>query len=80
MFKNEIAFKNHEHGLAVAKMLLEENYVVLLSCEENLLIINYEWTEDFANRNDVVFMQRWEFDEKYCLIDNEEEENYDVAL
>lgn len=64
MLRNEICFKNHEQGLKVAKYLLDENYVVILSYEENLLVINYEWTES-CNRNDVVFMPRDEFEEKY---------------
>ena len=66
--KNELAFKNHDNGFKVAKMLLDENYVVMLSYEEDLLILNWEWSERDADRNDVVFMRRDEFDEKYCEI------------
>ena len=66
--RNELAFKNHDNGFKVAKMLLDENYVVMLSYEEDLLILNWEWSERGADRNDVVFMGRWEFDEKYCEI------------
>ena len=66
--KHELAFKNHDNGFKVAKMLLDENYVVMLSYEEDLLILNWEWSERGADRNDVVFMERWEFDEKYCEI------------
>lgn len=73
MFRNEIAFKNHDRGLEVAKALLDESYVVLLSYEENLLIVNYEWSESNADRNDVVFMPRWEFEENYEQIIKEEE-------
>ena len=64
MYKNEIAFKNHKNGLVVAKALLDEDYVVMLSYEEQLLIINYEWSERGANRNDVVFMRRDEYEEE----------------
>ena len=64
MFKNEIAFKDHFNGMQVAEMLLEEGYVVMLSYEEELLIVNWEWCESgFANRNDVVFMSRCEYEE-----------------
>ena len=62
---NELAFKNHENGMKVAKMLLDEEYVVLLSYEEQLLIVNYEWSERGANRNDVVFMRRDRFEEEF---------------
>ena len=66
--KHELAFKNHDNGFKVAKMLLDEDYVVMLSYEEDLLILNWEWSERGADRNDIVFMERWEFDEKYCEI------------
>lgn len=72
MFRNEIAFKDHKRGMEVAKALLDESYVVLLSYEENLLIINYEWSECYANRNDVVFMSRWDFEENYVQLNKEE--------
>ena len=65
MYKNEIAFKNHNNGMLVAEMLLEEGNVVMLSYEENLLIVNWEWCESgFANRDDMVFMSRWEYEEE----------------
>ena len=75
MFKNELAFKNHEAGLQVAKMLLDENYVVLLSYEEDLLILNWEWSmSSQANRNDVVFMSREDYeDELYSRHDEDED-------
>ena len=62
MFKNELAFKDHYNGMSVAEMLLDEDYVVLLSYEDDLLIVNYEWSEHNADRNDVVFMSRYEYD------------------
>ena len=67
--KNELAFKNHINGYRVAKVLLDEGNVVLLSYEEELLIINWEWCESgYADRNEVVLMPEWEFEEKYCEI------------
>jgi len=65
MYKNEIAFKDHFNGMTVAEMLLEEGNVVMLSYEDDLLIVNWEWCESgFANRNDVVFMSQWEYEEE----------------
>ena len=61
---NEISFYNHEMGLRVAKALLDEHYVVMLSYEEDLLIINYEWSHE-SNRDDMIFMRRDEFEEEY---------------
>lgn len=64
MYKNEIVFENHNKGLEVAKALLDEDYVVMISYEEQYLVLNYEWSEHGANRNDVVFMRRDEYDEE----------------
>ena len=64
--KNELVFKNHENGYKVAKILLDEGKVVMLSYEEEFLVLNWEYGEDgYADRNCVVFMPRWEFEEKY---------------
>ena len=52
--KNELAFHNHKNALEVAQKLIEENYVVMISREEDLIILNYEWAP-CGNRNYVVF-------------------------
>lgn len=70
----ELAFDNHEQGLMVANALIEEGYVVMLSLEEELLILNYEMSEGGSNRNDVVFMLREDFEDKYEYIYDEEGE------
>jgi hypothetical protein len=64
MYEHEIVFKNHDKGLEVAKALLDEDYVVLLSYEENYLVLDYEWSEHRADRNDIVFMRRDEYEEE----------------
>ena len=69
--ENEIAFTDYERGLDVAKALLDEGYVVLLSYEEEFLILNYEFSEHGADRNDVVLMRRDEFEE---TLDNQYED------
>lgn len=61
--KNEIAFKNHSRGLGVAKALLDEGNVVMLSYEEEFLILNWEFSEHGADRNDMVLMRRDEFED-----------------
>lgn len=62
--KNELVFKNHDNGFKVAKMLLDEGDVVMLSYEEEFLILNWEWSEHGADRNDVVFMSYEEHEEE----------------
>lgn len=58
--RNEIAFKSCDNCMQVARILVEENQVVMISREENLWILNYEYSHD-SNRNDVVFMSQDEF-------------------
>ncbi len=69
--RNEIAFRNKENALKVAEILLEEDNCVLLSKEEDLYIINYEYSQ-YSDRNDVIFMDREEFESKYYEIVEEE--------
>ena len=70
---NEISFHNWEGCKTVMEVLLSEGYVLLLSLEEGLYIINYIWTtENEADRNDVVFMARDEFEEKFYEEDERE--------
>lgn len=64
MYKNEIVFKNYNKGLEVAKALLDEDYVVMLSYEEQRLVVDYEFSEHGADRNDMVFMRRDEYEEE----------------
>lgn len=52
--KNELAFHNHENALEVARKLIEENYVVMISREEDLIILNYEWAP-YGSRSYVTF-------------------------
>ena len=62
--ENEIAFTDYERGFDVARALLDEGYVVMLSYEEEFLILNYKFSEHGADRNDVVLMQRDEYEEE----------------
>ena len=61
--KNELAFASCENCFQVAKILVEESNVVLISKEEDLWILNYEYSE-YSDRNDVVFMSQEEFYEQ----------------
>ena len=60
--KNEIVCKNIELGMKLTEMLLQEDYVVMLSREDNFLVLNFLYA-DGADRNDVVLMRRDEYDE-----------------
>lgn len=69
--KNELTFTDYERGFDVAKALLDEGYIVMLSYEEEFLILNYEFSEHGADRNDMVLMRRDEFEE---TLDNQYED------
>lgn len=65
---HEIAIKNKEKALEVLGILVDEEYCVMFSREEDLYIINYEYSE-YSDRNNVVFMSKDEFKEKYIEIE-----------
>ena len=68
---NELAFETPEAAFETVKqMLTNGHYVVMLSREEQLWIVNYLYS-DLCDRNDVVFMEFDEFDEKYCEVVDE---------
>ena len=60
---NELAFTDYDRGFDVARALLDEGYIVMLSYEEEFLILNYEFSEHNANRDDIVFMRHDEYEE-----------------
>lgn len=80
MMSNELAFETPEAAFeTVRQMLTHGHYVVMLSREEDLWIVNYEFSE-YCDRNDMVFMSREEFEEEYYSKsdddDDEDEETY----
>lgn len=59
-----LAISNRDDALKIASMLIDNDYAVMLTTEENLTIINYInccYSSNFA-RNDVVFMHRDDFE------------------
>ena len=64
MFKNEIAVSDKESAMKIANILVDEEYCVMLSREEDLYIIDFEYSE-FSDRNNVVFMNREDFEQKF---------------
>ena len=69
--EGELVFETPEAAFeTVRQMLTNGHYVVMLSREEQLWIVNYLYS-DFCNRNDVVFMSREDFEEKYQEVADE---------
>ena len=71
----EISCRSRGVATTLADMLLDEEYVVMISREEDLYIVDYIWSQRGADRNDVVFMDRDEFDTDFCEIEDEDEED-----
>lgn len=67
--EGELVFETPEAAFeTVRQMLTDGHYVVMLSREEQLWIVNYLYS-DLCNRNDVVFMSREDFEEDYLRED-----------
>ncbi len=71
----ELTFKSFDSATIIADMLMDEGYVILLSREEDLYVVNYIWSERGADRNDVVFMDRCDFDMDFYEVEDEEEDD-----
>lgn len=70
----EIACDSFSAATKFTELLLEEGYVVMISREENLYIVDYIWSDRCADRNDVVFMDRSDFEMDYYEAEDEEDE------
>lgn len=67
----ELVFNTWSDAITVAKTLMQNDYVVMLSYEEGLTVLNAVWSND-CDRNNVVFMSRDHFDEHYGRIEEDE--------
>ena len=43
--KNEMAFANEDNAMTVARILMNEDYVIMLSREEDLTIVSFEYSQ-----------------------------------
>ena len=64
----EIAVQDKDTAIKIVGLLVEEEYCVLLSKEESLYIINYEYSEH-SDRNNIIFMDRAIFEDKYIEVE-----------
>ena len=60
----EVAISNYNDACALASILLKNDYVVMLSKEEDLTIVTAVWVPD-SNRNYVAFMKSECLEENY---------------
>ena len=70
----EIALDTYEDAVATAEILLRNNYVVMLSREEAMFIVNAVFAV-YGDRSDAVFMSREYFDDTYMPLVDEVDSN-----
>jgi hypothetical protein len=60
--QDSLTFESYEDAAAVQKILIENGYCTMMSREEHLWLLNWVWTEKFADRNGVIFVNRAEYE------------------
>lgn len=68
MSEFSIAVNSYEDACELSLILLKNDYVTMISREESLYIVSSIWSQGHADRNDVVFMDKYEFEEKYVEV------------
>ena len=67
--KTEMVFKDRGNVEAVVSALLQEDYVVMLSREDEFIVINFLYADD-SDRNEVVFMSRETFEDNFYEVED----------
>ena len=73
--EREIAVHDFDDAVQIAKILIKNGNVVMLSTEEDLTIINFIWSQNDSDRNDVVLMHRDDFEIYYREVCDEEDDD-----
>lgn len=72
MSEFSVAVHEYEDAALLAHILIDNDYVAMISREEQLFIVSAIWSERHADRNDVVFMDRCTFEEKYVEVSDDD--------
>lgn len=59
---NQIACSNKDRAYEIADLLVQEGHVVMISKEDDLYIVSFEWTNPPADRNEIMFLTREEYE------------------
>ena len=57
-----LTFSTYEEAATVQKILIDNGYCTLMGREEQLWTLNWIWTTPGADRNDVIFAERQEYE------------------
>ena len=71
---NEITVDAFDDAVTIMKILIENGSCVMLSREEHLWVINWIWTETPADRNEVIFLNRANYE---CDLWEWQKENFE---
>ena len=67
--KTEMVFKDRGNVEAVVSALLQEDCVVMLSREDEFIVINFLYADN-SDRNEVVFMSRDTFEDNFYEVED----------
>lgn len=73
MSEFSVAIHEYKDAALLAHILIDNDYVAMISSEEDLYIVSAIWSERGSDRNDVVFMDRCTFEEKYVEVMQEDD-------
>lgn len=60
--QSSIVCHSYEAAANLQKILLDEGYAVMITTEEQFWCVNWVWTERFSDRNEVIFINRSEYE------------------
>lgn len=58
-----LVFDSFEDAAEVQKILVKHGYCVMMSREESFWLLNWVWTETPADRNEVIFINREDYED-----------------
>ena len=66
-----IAVDSYEDASGLQRILVENGYATMITKEEHLWVVNWVWCDSgFADRNDVIFINRADFETQLWRRDN----------
>lgn len=73
--QDALCIEKYEDAVAIQKLLMENGYCVMMSREDDFYMLNWVWSEMGANRNDVIFLSRMDYECAYANWQKEHLEN-----
>lgn len=61
--QDALVFDSYEDAAEVQKILIKNGYCVMMSREESFWLLNWVWTETPADRTEVIFINREDYED-----------------